>query len=421
MITRIASAVALCSAVAFVARKPTPNPPLVAEQLLDSLVAANARPLSIDRGRLQGAGAEWLLSQAAHAQFLAIGEEHNVVEIPELVTALLTDLEPRAGYRYVALEQDPVAMRAASVPPMRGRADSLVAYARRYPHAFTFVSDQELAMVADVGHVSKGGGNPVWGLDQSFGVTHALDRLRAISHGATPQATALLRAYRDTASAKEQVRDLEKYHYMSAAKSEDFARLGEAFRDRSGSEAAFIIENLVVSDRIYRYYRERRSYENGYEREEFMKQRFMDEYRRAETADRTAPKVILKFGHWHLYRGVGPSHLQTLGNFVSELARVNGGQSFHISVHAHNPAEGFRSLATWPDSFPDPLIARHLPTDAWTIVDLRPLRANYRRIAAALRSDQRDQFARLVFGFDAALYVGGMRPATYVHSPGVAY
>ena len=142
MITRIASAVALCSAVAFVARKPTLNPPLVSEQLLDSLVAANARPLSMDRGRLQGAGAEWLLSQAARAQFLAIGEEHNVVEIPELVTALLTDLEPRAGYRYVALEQDPVAMRAASVPPMRGRADSLVAYARRYPHAFTFVSDQ---------------------------------------------------------------------------------------------------------------------------------------------------------------------------------------------------------------------------------------------------------------------------------------
>ena len=298
MITRIASAVALCSAVAFVARKPASNPPLEAEQLLDSLVSANARPLSMDRGRLQGAGAEWLLSQAAHAQFLAIGEEHNVVEIPELVTALLTDLEPRAGYRYVALEQDPVAMRAVSAPPMRGRADSLVAYARRYPHAFTFVSDQELAMVADIGRIAKGRGNAVWGLDQSFGVTHALDRLRDISQGATPEATT---------------------------------------------------------------------------------------------------------------------------NFVSELARVNGSQSFHISVHAHNPAEGFRLLATWPDSFPDPLIARHLPTNAWTIVDLRPLRANYRRIAAALRSDQRDQFARLVFGFDAALYVGGMRPATYVHSPGVAY
>ena len=55
------------------------------------------------------------------------------------------------------------------------------------------------------------------------------------------------------------------------------------------------------------------------------------------------------------------------------------------------------------------------------VVDLRPLRANFGRIARELRADQRDQFARLVFGFDAALYMGGMRPATYVLSPGVEY
>ena len=152
-----------------------------------------------------------------------------------------------------------------------------------------------------------------------------------------------------------------------------------------------------------------------------MKQRFMDEYRRAETADRAPPKVILKFGHWHLYRGLGPSNLQTLGNFVSELARVSGGQSFHISVHGNNAAGGYRTLTAWPDSFPDPLFARKLSTDAWTIVDLRPLRVNYRRVSAGLRPDQRDQFARLVFGFDAALYLGGMQPATFRENPGIAY
>lgn len=421
MISRVIFVVAVCCGATVVATRPTAPPRPVAEALLDSLVAANARPLSLDRGRLEGAGAEWLLAEAARAQFLALGEEHNVAEIPALVTALLTDVETRGGYRYVALEQDPIAMRAASVAPMRGRLDSLVAYARRYQHAFTFMSDQELAMVADVGRAANGRGNPVWGLDQSFGVTHALDRLAAITRASSPDAATLLRRYRDSASAKEQVRDLEHHHYMSAEKSEDFARLGDLLKPQPGSEGAFIIENLVVSDRVYRAYRERRSYDNGYEREEFMKRRFMDEYRRAEAADHTAPRVILKFGHWHLYRGLGPSNLQTLGNFVSELARVNGAQSFHVSVHGNNPAGGYRTLTAWPDSFPDPLIARRLPTDRWTIVDLRPLRANYRRIAAELRPDQRDQFARLVFGFDAALYIGGMHPATFAHNPGVAY
>ncbi|HUQ81018.1 MAG TPA: hypothetical protein VM076_07775 [Gemmatimonadaceae bacterium] len=421
MITRVAIAVALCCTATFAVAKPAAVPTRGAESLLDSLVRANARSLSLERGHLSGPGAEWLLAEAGRAQFVAVGEEHNVVEIPEAVTALLTDLQPRAGYRYVALEQDPVAMRAASIPPMRGRLDSLTAYARRYPHAFTFISDQELAMVSDVGRITGGKGNPVWGLDQSFGASHALDRLAAVSARAPAEAVALLRAYRDTASVKEKVRDLEKYHYMAAAKSEDFTRLGEALRVRPGSEPAFIIENLVLSDRVYRRYRDRQSYLNGFEREELMKQRFMDEYRRAEVADGRPPKVILKFGHWHLYRGVGPSNLQTLGNFVSELARAHGAQSLHISVHSNNAAGGFRSLATWPDSFPDPLIARSLPTDRWTIVDLRPLRMSYRQISAALRPDQRDQFARLVFGFDVALYVGGMRPATYAHSPGIAY
>jgi hypothetical protein len=390
-----------------------------AEQLLDSLVAANARALSIDHDRLTGPGADWLLAEAARAQFVAIGEEHNAAEIPALVAPLLRDLQPHAGYHYVALEQDPAAMRAASVAPMRGRTDSIVAYARRYPHAFTFMSDQELAMIADVGRIAKGRGNPLWGLDQAFGVTHALDRLAALP--VAKSNAALIRRYRDSASTKEQVRNLEKYHYMSAPKSEDFVKLAETLRPQRGSEAAFLVENLVVSDRVYRAYRERRGYDNGYEREEFMKQRFMDEYRRAEAADRVPPKVILKFGHWHVYRGVGPSNLQTLGNFVSELARVSGGQSFHVSVHGNNAAGGYRTLTAWPDSLPDPLIARKLPTDTWTIVDLRPLRANYRRISAALRPDQRDQFARLVFGFDAALYLGGMHPATFRENPGVAY
>ena len=152
-----------------------------------------------------------------------------------------------------------------------------------------------------------------------------------------------------------------------------------------------------------------------------MKQLFMDKYRRAQSADHGSPKVIVKMGHWHVYRGEGPSNLQTLGNFVSELARSTGGASFHVAIHAHNAAGGFRSLSAWPDSFPDPLIARSLPVDQWTVVDLHQLRARFGQLAATLRGDQRDQFRRLVFGFDAALYIGGMRPATYGLNPGVKY
>ena len=104
-------------------------------------------------------------------------------------------------------------MRVASVAPVRGRTDSIVAYARRYPHAFTFMSDQELAMIADVGRIATGRGNPLWGLDQAFGVTHALDRLAVLP--VAKSNAALIRRYRDSASTKEQVRKSCRTAYIA--------------------------------------------------------------------------------------------------------------------------------------------------------------------------------------------------------------
>lgn len=393
-----------------------------ATDYLDSIVTANAYEIRLEGGRFTGPGAGLLLNEASRAQCLLLGEEHNALEIPQLVGALFDTLQKQAGYHYVALEQDPLTMELASRAPMRGQVEALAAYSRRYPFAFTFVSDQELAMIAHIGAVSRGHADPIWGLDQSFGAAHSLDRLLAIGGPrVSPAARALAMHYRDTAMAKERVRDLEKFDYMAAEKTENFARLDSLWAPAPGSDAAFILDNLASSDAIYRAYRERRGYDNGYVREEQMKQLFMREYRRAQHADGAAPKVIVKMGHWHVYRGEGPSNLQTLGNFVSELARANGGNTFHLAIHSHNPPGGFRSLSAWADSLPDPMIAHNLPTDRWTIVDLRPLRAHFGRIASALRADQRDQFRRLVFGFDAELFVGGMRPASYAFNPGVEY
>lgn len=249
------------------------------------------------------------------------------------------------------------------------------------------------------------------------------DAFRSLARDTSASAAArtLATRYRDSAAARERVRDLDKYHYIANETTEDYARLDSLFAPAPGSEAALILDNLAASNRIYRYYFEHRNYLNGFVREELMKQLFTAQYERAMDLDHAPPKVILKMGHWHLYRGEGPSNMQSMGNFASELARFNGRQSFHVAIHSHNAAGGFRSLSAWPDSFPDPMIARHLSTDSWTIVDLRPLRANFSRISRTLRGDQRDQFQRLVFGFDAALYMGGMRPATYNLNPGVTY
>src|SRR5262249_19703143 len=148
-----------------------------------------------------------------------------------------------------------------SRPPARGNLDSLAAIARRYPHAFTFVSDEELAMVAAVGAASRAPARaaPIWGCDQAFGATHVLDRLLEI---APARATMAIRALRDSVALKERTRNLEQYHYMSMEpKGDALERLARAVHPTKGSEAEFLIQSLSFSAQVYRDHREGRRYE----------------------------------------------------------------------------------------------------------------------------------------------------------------
>jgi hypothetical protein len=97
------------------------------------------------------------------------------------------------------------------------------------------------------------------------------------------------------------------------------------------------LDNPVSSSEIYGYYQraqtgELTGYANGFEREQLMKRLFLREYRAAEAQGDRHPKVLVKMGHWHIYRGVGPSHLQTLGNFLAEFAFANGRDALTVAV-----------------------------------------------------------------------------------------
>ncbi|HVT38699.1 MAG TPA: hypothetical protein VHE78_06635 [Gemmatimonadaceae bacterium] len=412
-LSRLVSALALATLTARAELQGQPTP------LLDSILIANSRVLRLDHGALTGDGAIFLLNEASRSQFVALGEQHNATEIPEFTTALFRALQQSAGYQYLADEQDPITLRYVSSKPVRGDRDSVLAFARRYQHAFTFMSDQELAMLSDIARASRGGGNPLRGCDQAFGATHILDRV--IPTVTSAEARALATSLRDWTREKERVRDLSKYHFMAIEpKSDSFARLVAAGRETPGAEAAFLTRALVVSDRIYRNYREHNNYENGYEREQYMKERFLDEYRRALSADQAPPRVVLKFGHWHVFRGEGPSNLQTLGNFVSEFATANDSRSFHIAIFPYGDPGGYGDITTWTPRAPF-LLARGAAPSQWTIVDLRPLRRVYSTVTKGMSPEEQDAFRRWVYGFDAALYVGRMRQATFKLNPGVAY
>lgn len=381
---------------------------------LAATLAAHSWPIGVADGRLVGAGAQVLLDDAADAQFVLLAEAHNNRDIPPLTTALFRALHEAHGYDYFATEQDPLMMQWVSQAPVRGDTTRVHALAKQYPKGFTFISDEELAMLAQIGAISTARSHPVWGAEQAFGVTHYLDELAPLAPD--EKAQSLLETLRRDSAAAEATRDLGNSHYISDAESlgERLADLHEAYAPRPGSRPAFLIDALRRSNEIYGYYHragdEVVGLFNNTVREAYMKERFLDEYRRAEAVESRIPKVLFKHGAWHLFHGRGPGNAYTLGNFAHEFALA---QRMHAIGIFTMPYADRDELSQWP-GWIEPLV-RNAPEKGWDLVALAPLRASThaRRFDATVPAEHRDMFHRVVFGFDYLLRMPGSGPASY--------
>lgn len=363
--------------------------------------------ISLQNGVLVGPGMDFIARNAASAQFVLFGEEHNNKEFPPVMTALFTFLHQHDNFKYFAFESDPVSSHLASLSPMRGDIAAISQYAAKYPNAFTFPTDQELQMVADISRISTAHTDALWGLDQSFGVLHALDRLRALPEfHSTPKFVELHKQAEEQDLKRPENNQLD---YMGTVKTSDLEELRREMAPADGSEAQFILDNLVSSSQIYGYYYradagELTRYFNGYVREEQMKHLFMREYHAAQASGERNPKVLLKFGHWHLFRGVDPRHLQTFGDFVTEFAVANGSKAFSLGTYLRG---------SWRDvSHQQGLEPIAMATDpvAWTIIDFRALRP---AVAAKRFGTLDSNLLMHIYGFDAALVIGDATAGTY--------
>jgi hypothetical protein len=145
-------------------------------------------------------------------------------------------------------------------------------------------------------------------------------------------------------------------------------------------------------------------------READMKDRFRKEYRLAESKDGAPPKVLLKYGHIHAQRGRSPMNAFNIGNFVSDVATLNGKRSFHIAiVHYGSPAELEKYKGA--GSF----LAKLAPAEKWELLDLRPLQpwVHARKLDADIPDDIRASVRDFLFGFDAVLFMPHGRHGTY--------
>jgi len=373
--------------------------PLHSQKLsFDSLLTENRYEIGLKDGVYSGTGLDFLMKEAENAGFFAVCEEHNLLEINNLGAYLFEEFHKRYNYNYLVLEQGVAITSLLGNEKNRGDFKAVAGIARRYPQSPTFATDEELKLIATAGKISTSPVNPIWGIDQDLGALHILERLTELA----PDKAARTKA--------TELADLARHYEMDRINGDTlfmtmvatpalFASLNTLFKPAPSSETAWLIEALQRSTRIYyNNYLGRKgypaTYESGRERENSMKLRFMDNYKKATDKGDKNIKAFVKMGHYHLLRGIYRLNVPTFGNFLSEFALSKGTNTFIISSHTFDSPDKYRNIG-------GPFVEA-AGKEKFTIYDLRPLRPYAHQ---GMIKDLSDYYKQLIFSADAVLVI----------------
>jgi hypothetical protein len=198
----------------------------------------------------------------------------------------------------------------------------------------------------------------------------------------------------------------------------DLKNLQSAVELTGNRRALALTAALIETQHIYSVHESGHSYDANRERALLLKRNFLAEYQQLAATTGKRPRVLLKFGENHLYKGFDETDLNDLGNFVTEFADGLGSTSLHIAILGirgedeakFGPGQADRPVAK--DAAPGslaPLYGEAYRQD-WTVFDLRPLRSEF----ASLRPVDR-ALERLMFGYDLLVLIPQVTAQEAIH------
>jgi hypothetical protein len=374
--------------------------------------------LAVRNGQLAGSGAEVLQSAIAQSRFVLLGEDHGNAQTAEFWSAVCTAAR-REQFHTMAVEEGPLV--AAELEGWARRPNGLaqlMAFRKEFPESIN-VSREEFDMLQRCSRVGQQEFH-LWGLNQEGLGAGGLILSRVLANRVGSEARSAMQqliqknddAYRKAVRSGS-IFDL----FMIAADDKELAS-GAALLEKDGSrEAQSLFGFLIESHEINRT----SPPANIRRRERLMKTLFAANYTRAASAAETPPKVLLKFGAYHVYRGLNPMHGSGIGNYVSEFAEGQGAQSLHIRLMAAKGSQPIYPRVGQPAqqrpfnyanepgfNYLQPMFGNLLPSD-WTMFDLRPLRQGLNAPGAI-----NPELATLIFGFDILVMVPEGTPSTEI-------
>lgn len=378
----------------------------------------NRGAISVQDGKLAGPSAEVLRAALVEAQFVALGEDHGIRQIPEFAAALCAELAPH-GFHHMGLEIGSyVAPELEKMARSVDGAKQLAEFEKEYPETLAFYNwQEEFAMLQKCESVASPGHMTIWGLDQEFmGATGFLaGRILATKPG--PEANAAIETLlKETSEAHAAAAksgspgDL----FMMTAKQEELDHVRDLLKKQGKPEAQKLFDAFLVSREIYQKNMSGDYYKSNRQRALLMKKNFSEPFAASSQSDGVLPKVFFKFGAYHVFRGINPLHSSELGNLISEAAEANQFKSVHILIggvkgeQLHfvgigKPPEAVPlDLASHKDSpflFLKPLFDAQVE-NSWTLYDLRALRDGFSKYG---KIDP--ELERVIFGFDFVVFI----------------
>jgi len=376
----------------------------------------NRYGLSVRDGRLTGTGAQVLRTAIAQSRFVLLGETHGLAEVARFAGAVCKVAESE-GFHTLAIEEGPLV--TAELKRWAGRMDAreqLAGFLKRYPESINIYN-----AVEEVEMLHQCSSFGLWGINQEGPGAAGLMLERILdTHPGPESAAAIRRLLQKNETANARARDSGRIGdlYMISADDNDLAAAAAALQKDGSPRARSLFTSLASSHQINRAW----PADSG-RRFRLMKSLFAADYAAAARTGGHSPKVLLKLGEFHVYRGFNPAHGSGVGNYIAEFADASDAESLHICIMAVKYTQRIYPKIGQParerafnrkddpySRYLQPILANVLESD-WTLMDLRPLRQTLREA----RTIADPGISTLVFGMDLLVVIPEATPSTRIN------